>query len=210
MTFPQLSLWLWSSTLCNEFRNVFRAGEEIDNRDSYMPYLMELQLSSKSPYSTVVNPNIHYFVHVVGCTFSYDRSKHARMVGEYHAGMTYNNAVLMSYVFMTFGEYKQMYSRSKNPRRVADMDAGEKRSEEGAAIKMPAGIGPNDWLAYFRDKQGAIEPKIEERVKMAWAALRDTRDGTIGAHLLGIGQSKLPELSGPMESANVPQSTQRK
>lgn len=62
MTFPQLSLWLWSRSLCTEFKSVFKTGEEINKRDSYMPYLMELQLSAKSPYSTVVNPNIHFFL----------------------------------------------------------------------------------------------------------------------------------------------------
>lgn len=66
ITVPRFARWLWVTCLATEFCRIFKEGNEIDQPGSYMPYFMELKLSTKSPYSTTMNPNIHYFIHCVG------------------------------------------------------------------------------------------------------------------------------------------------
>lgn len=78
ITFSQLYLYLWLPDLVDEVDRILDASEELDKQDSYVHYGMEFGASSKSPYSSQVNPNIHTWVHTIRVCLLDPRSQNAR------------------------------------------------------------------------------------------------------------------------------------
>lgn len=50
--------WLFSERAADEYAAIMEDNNELDMEYSYMPYLSDMELSSKSPYSATVNPII--------------------------------------------------------------------------------------------------------------------------------------------------------
>lgn len=99
ITIPRFSLWLWVTCLATEFCRIFKENNEIDQPGSYMPYFMELKLSTKSLYSTTMNPNIHYFIHWVGSASGQTRSKNARYLSTVQVESVTQNSIMFAYAF---------------------------------------------------------------------------------------------------------------
>ena len=80
-----LAGYTFSPGVAREFRAITKAGEELEDPFSYMPYFKDLGLSEKSPYSTTQNPQFHFFLHSTGSLIGLRRSLNARMVRQ-HSG----------------------------------------------------------------------------------------------------------------------------
>lgn len=96
----ELAEWILVEKMGREYKQLMKEEQEIDLTESYMPYLMDLGLSKKSPYSSAANPNLHTWFHTVGCTFKMDRSKHARMMPDACVTDVLTNGQLISFAFI--------------------------------------------------------------------------------------------------------------
>lgn len=96
--------WIWVSQLFKEMERLSLAGQEIDQADSYMPYMMEFALADKSPYSTAVNPHMHFWVHVIGCRLGNQRSKNAKNVGNVNTNALIIHGLLFGYAISKISE----------------------------------------------------------------------------------------------------------
>jgi len=79
-----------------------KEGEEFDKEDSYFPYMRELKLSKRSPYSSTGNENVHNWIHFFCALLGSDRSYNARIVNESGLTIMMNLALFAAYAFKKF------------------------------------------------------------------------------------------------------------
>ncbi|EAT45713.1 AAEL003033-PA [Aedes aegypti] len=79
LNLTEFSQWIWTASTADDLKRLLRPNEEIDKRDSFTPYIASMRLCSKSPYSATANPNLHIFVHAIGCANLRARSINSRM-----------------------------------------------------------------------------------------------------------------------------------
>ncbi|KAL9704411.1 hypothetical protein quinque_007929 [Culex quinquefasciatus] len=92
------SYWIWNGRLADEFEKIFKDGEELDKADSYTPYYAGFKLGTRSPYSATMSPQLHYFVHTIGCLSNSKRSINARAIAEVGIKDARDNALIVGYV----------------------------------------------------------------------------------------------------------------
>lgn len=117
--------WIWVAQLFKEMERLSFAGQEIDQADSYMPYMMEFALADKSPYSTAVNPHMHFWVHVVGCRLGNQRSKNAKNVGNVNTNALIIHGLLFGYAISKISEARMFYSETGIPKEQIPDNLGE-------------------------------------------------------------------------------------
>lgn len=172
VTISDVAEWVFVDRMRREFQQLMHPNQEIDLLESFCPYLMDLGLSKKSPYSSSANPNLHTWIHTVGCTFKVDRSKHARMMSDACLTDVITNAQLLSFAFI----------KATNLVNVIAADPRQGK-EEGL---YPQGIDADEWFCWIKDQQDNIPAEMIEIIYRNWSSLRETRPGTVGRYLLEL------------------------
>nr|WCD55356.1 MAG: nucleocapsid protein [Le Dantec virus] len=173
----QLLLWVFTERMADEADRLSEPGNEVDKADSYMPYMRDMGISDKSPYSAQMNPSLTTFCHVIGCLSDSTRSKNSRLAGEVDRSNSVINGTLVSYVLSTRPGFVQAYGTSA----ASEQMVAEPTTVIGA---MPKTSDPDEWFA-FLSKEGFVLPEeikawFEKKVK----SFRDTRVGTVGSFLV--------------------------
>ncbi len=69
--------WIFEPSVTQEWKAFKALDDELDKADSYFPYLKDMQLTPRSPYTTTAKPQIHNWVHLVGSFIGNARSRGA-------------------------------------------------------------------------------------------------------------------------------------
>jgi hypothetical protein len=69
--------WIFEPSVAQEWKAFKAMDDELDKADSYFPYLKDMQLTPRSPYTTTAKPQIHNWVHLVGSFMGNARSRGA-------------------------------------------------------------------------------------------------------------------------------------
>lgn len=159
----EVSAWIWSNNVADDFQRVLKDGEEIDKMDSYTPYLTDLRLSMKSPYSASSNPSLHFWVNIIGVCLGAVRSHNAR-IDEYlnFHGLTIHG-IICGYAYRSRTEAKRLCS-----------DQGLR------APAMPNDLNGDSWLGWLKKAKFGIPPEACQLFSNVFARLHYTRDGTVG------------------------------
>ncbi|ALP32031.1 putative nucleoprotein [Tongilchon virus 1] len=181
LDFVDFAPWIWTSRCAEQFVRVTKGGEEMDNPRSYAMYFMDLGLSSKSPYSASVNPDLHFFYHVIGTCSGLQRSRNARFVGQPEVNNILLNALVVHYVMGTFATINEQFSVTGEP--IQDVE--EQQAEPG----LPQGKDPALWLGYMMQRNGQIPVHMRRRAGQEWLQHPESRDDTIGRYLYDKGQA---------------------
>lgn len=103
--------WIWNGRLADEFEKIYKEGEELDKADSYTPYYAGFKLGNRSPYSATMSPQLHYFVHTIGCLANSKRSINARAITEVGIEDARDNAIIVGYVMAGRRRHRAQYFR---------------------------------------------------------------------------------------------------
>lgn len=103
--------WIWNGRLADEFEKIFKEGEELDKVDSYTPYYAGFKLGNRSPYSATMSPQLHYFVHTIGCLSNSKRSINARAIAEVGIEDARDNAIIVGYVMAGRRRHRAQFYR---------------------------------------------------------------------------------------------------
>lgn len=166
-TFPEIASWIWTKSLADEFSRLLKDNEEIDEIHSYMPYFMDLGLSDKSPYTSTYNPNVHYWVHVVGCCLSLDRSRNARTV---------KNAIIRERLLISHGA---VFGYALTVALPED-EAAAQRDDN---VNPPKNSNGAEWLAWYKGQNQILPDSIRAKLKKIWGKFGNSRPQSIGAIL---------------------------
>ncbi|AJR28568.1 nucleoprotein [Keuraliba virus] len=172
----QLLLWVFTERMADEADRLSEPGNEVDKADSYMPYMRDMGISDKSPYSAQVNPSLTTFCHVVGCLSDSTRSKNSRLAGEVDRSNSVINGVIVGYVFGTRPVFVQAYGADSSSEQVVV----EPNTVIGA---MPKNADPDEWFAFLSTDGFILPDEIRAWFEKKVKNLKDTRAGTIGSFL---------------------------
>ena len=177
-----IARWLWTSELADDFMTIIKAGEEIDKVDSYMPYFMEMNLANKSPYSAIINPDLHMFIHTIGVCFLQARSVNSRMPAGANLASVKANAIIVGYVLSTKIGLAPQFDFHQG--EVSEpMTALDESLLDRDSLQEPTTADPLQWHAYYWDMGGELPTHMIQAMAARWRTLGDVRDSTIGEHL---------------------------
>lgn len=170
----EFALWIWSKALKLEFLRLNKTDEEIGEKYSYMPYMMDLGLSGSSPFSASMNPNMHYFIHVIGVTCGLERSKNARKVGEPMSAALHIYGGLLGYALNKRVNAKPQF-QVRNAVAFVDEDDED---DDMAANPMPPGLNGYEWLVWLSGNGFTLGEDIEKVIYAIWIKCQNARAGT--------------------------------
>ncbi|AJR28533.1 nucleoprotein [Joinjakaka virus] len=178
--------WMFTSALSREANMLMEPGQEIDKCDSYTPYMMDLGLSLKSPYSASNCPNTYTWCHIICTLLMSIRGKNARMVNESNLVNTRMNGVVVAFVYSKNFECDIQFTKNKD---LIDgnikLDELANNTDNGLDLseKPPAGKDPLDWFLYLKANDFQLPAPLEDFAKDAARKLTNVRIGSIGKHI---------------------------
>lgn len=155
-----------------------REGEEISKPDSYFPYMRELRMSKKSPYSSTQNVNLHNWISMF-CTFlGSTRSYNARLVSETGLLQTMNLALFAAYPFRKFAAAKIVFGDEDDAAAARDLEHHGGSNDEFGEFELD----PNSPLGVYqniRANKGEVPEEIIVLFRSVLAKMDAPRDKTI-------------------------------
>nr|UQS95367.1 MAG: nucleoprotein [Lantra virus]UQS95371.1 MAG: nucleoprotein [Lantra virus] len=178
-----LAYWLWLPSLAIEFQRLFKGSEELDKKDSYTPYMIGFELTTKSPYSSSINPNLHYFLHVVGSSCNYERSKNALMIKGSGGTDTLMNAIVTAYANRSVTDFGMQFS-------VGGGEVAEVEVQLDINDPEPSTRDPRDWFNYIKDNKNRVPDHLYKKCSAVWSSWTEVRPNTVGKHLQGLCENE--------------------
>ncbi|AJR28375.1 nucleoprotein [Iriri virus] len=174
--------WVFCGSIGSEAVRMLKPDQELDKPDSYMPYMMDLGLSSKSPYSSIMNPQFHAFAHIISALLKSDRSKNARISTEQNTANVLANAEIVAYVA------NKSLDLCKAFVKIGEKSPDEELEEEGTieiseGLGFPKGSEPMEWYLYLKDSEFQIPFEIKEWVNEESKKMSGSRPNTVGSFL---------------------------
>ncbi|AIY25912.1 nucleoprotein [Lepeophtheirus salmonis rhabdovirus 127] len=116
----EVMTWVTLDSVSTEILKTVRDTEEIYCPFSYAPYMMDLGISAKSPYSVTENPLSHLWIHVTGVILNNPRSMNARIIGETTFHQVILSSALLAYRCATSPLLSQKFSGQSDLRGVEE------------------------------------------------------------------------------------------
>ncbi|UAU42866.1 nucleoprotein [Bimbo virus] len=169
--------WALVPTVQKDIDRLIVENQETEKADSYTPYLIDLQISRLSPYSTTANPAFHLFVHAAGTFALSARSINAKLL----------DAPDMSSIIKNAGFFIMAVDRTVDwnigfKKREENEDQLELRSKISQA-KFPKTTNVHDWMNWRKTMKEEFDPILEEFMKDRASRIGATRNGSIGHHI---------------------------
>lgn len=175
LTDIDVCLWIMLNDIRKEFKQMMMPGNEIDNPESYMPYLADFGISTKSPYSTVRNPCFHFWGQLTALMLRASRSKNARVPQDIPISDITIAAWLFAYAVGRTADLKIQFVRSGAPD-----PPNLKVQVEGP--EPPASKDPIEWLAWYVDHGKIPTVDMKKFGRSIVASLTELRAGTVGKY----------------------------
>ncbi|YP_010800956.1 nucleoprotein [Porton virus] len=185
--------WMATPVLEEEVHRIMRDGQELDKPDSYVPYLMDLGLSLKSPYSATACPAIYTWAHMACALLTSMRSRNARMISDANIANLKINSLIIGYVFTKNTDCEILFTKNtdlidklkSNSFSGVDDDENDNESQLGSDddFGMPKGKNPDEWWFYIKAMKNQVPDKIIQFGKSEAAKMGNCRVGSIGKYL---------------------------
>ncbi|AIW61118.1 nucleoprotein [Harrison Dam virus] len=170
--------WIFCPAVSVEFDRLAKEGQEVEENFSFTPYIIDLQISRLSPYSTTQNPGVHLFIHATGTFLLKRRSIDARMsdcTGE--AGII-KNAGLLAFVVNSKMDWKLIYSDGPKEEKQGArglLAAIDRKSED-----LPEGREAADWYKWLKKKDFQLPEVVIKFMKDQASRIVNPRQDSVG------------------------------
>lgn len=178
-------MYVFSSRIRSEIEAIGREGEEVTAEDSYFPYMRELRLSKKSPYTSSANVNLHNWVSFFCALLGSSRSFNARIVSESGLVHSLNLALFAAKAFKQYVSPTIVFgyeAQAAEAREIADVNDDSDSS---------LNIDPSSPLGVYRDiiENGNTVPQslmsiFEQTIRSLGAARANTIGEFLRSHIL--------------------------
>lgn len=165
-----------------------RPGEEFDKEDSYFPYMRELRISKKSPYSSSANVHLHNWVSIFSALLGSERSYHARIVSEDGILSALNLAIFSAYAFKRYTAGHFVFG-GEDIAREAKARAHAYEGIDKKDVPQFADYSPMGVFTTIEDNGAVVPQRMITFFAQAISKYPPARPGTIGAYL----QKALPQ-----------------
>ncbi|AEJ07644.1 putative nucleoprotein [Oak-Vale virus] len=190
--------WVFQQDVARQVINLITPGQEITNFRGLTPYIADLGISRRSPYSSGINPEWHVFCHAIGVFMGNRRSIDARYLEAKDESTIMQNAGLVAYVcrhrtnlVQAFGSRSRVRTHRQNDVRVRggglnpflDDDA---ILEEEADVGLPNVKDPEAWYDFLKMRNFQMPIEIVEYMRERATALTQTRTGSMGHKIFTV------------------------
>nr|QED42919.1 putative CP [Entomophthora narnavirus F] len=178
--------WFFAAQIKNEITQmVVKQKEEWTVKNSYLPYMMCMRLSEKSPFSATNNPILHFLIHTVGTLLGSPRSQNAIMVEGVDIPIIVN-AVIIFLAHKQNVDLRVIYMNKKD--KLALKEVLKKRSQDNDDdSKLDT---PYKWLEFYRMKDFSFAPEDIKCIELALERIQDVREKTVGEWLVNITEKR--------------------
>lgn len=152
----EVSFWIGCEVIADEFIRITKPGQEVEKADSYFPYMIDFGFTIRSPYSSIVNPNLYFFASTSAFLMGSSRSKNAVYHEINSASSVLMNSVLVGYAFAKRANNEAQFFQTIDDMNLHIEDKGMrdtlkvgKESERIAAVLEPLTRDPESWFAYM-------------------------------------------------------------
>ncbi|XP_077486026.1 uncharacterized protein LOC144097117 [Amblyomma americanum] len=178
--------WLCFPCFAEEGTAIMKGGQELLAWGSYSPYLIDLGLCRRSPYSAALNPLVHYWCHASAAMMepTCSKSLNARITSDEDLAQVTDIAMAFAYAhsrcelgicFFPSKEEAERYNREKEA-ALAARDIRE----------TPITTRVEDWERHLSATGFTIHPAISEFAQGQVRKFRNVREGTVRARLIEL------------------------
>lgn len=176
--------WFFATQFRLEIKQmVATSREEWDKKNSYLPYMMCLRLSDKSPFSATNNPALHLLIHTVGTLLGAQRSQHAIMVENISVLPIIVNAAIIFLghkqsvelrpIFMQRGAMENYFQKQREHAEMVEEDG-----DETEVLDTPL-----KWILHFQERRFLFSRNELNSIHMALEKINEPRAGTEDSYL---------------------------
>ncbi|AHZ45718.1 N protein [Xiburema virus] len=185
----EIADWIFVGAVGKDVMNLMEPDQEIDDPNSYTPYLMDMGLSNKSPYSATQCPAFYNFCHITCTLLHSTRSKHARLINENNMSDIKANARIVAYVVGENLNLMKVFLKDEQDKVLTHEELmGERGLEDdmsvdfdpNAVVPMPETRNALDWYNYLVRTDCKLPQLVIEKTQGLARRIGNTRDGTIG------------------------------
>ncbi|UAU42851.1 nucleoprotein [Sandjimba virus] len=181
--------WALVDAIHTNIDQLIMPGNETNKTDSLMQYMIDLQISKLSPYSTTANPAFHLFVHAAGSFILNPRSLNARMVTAPSTQSIIRNAAFFIMATGKSDDWKTGFTMSDAPEK-------ERLTRRGQIMMAttPQSDNVDEWLAWRNANRDDFEEILTEFMRDRASRIGAVRANTIGSYIkstfidLGLNQ----------------------
>lgn len=174
--------YIFCSRVRDEIINIGRTGEEIDKEDSYFPYMREMRISKKSPYSSTENVHLHNWISMFCALLGSERSFNARIVSESGLLNCMNLAIFSAYSFRKFASAKIDFDGKRDAEAAKILDEMDELNSEGGSSE----IDPASALGVYQNiiaHKGIVPQEMFDIFSRTIGNMGTPRNKTIGLFL---------------------------
>lgn len=178
--------WIFIPEMGEEMLRLAAPNEESGEKESYFAYQSDLGLVSKSAYSSVANPYIFHWIHIIGALLGHKRSQNARFNFEGSYSDVGLNAVLLVWVFARGGELTPQFSEDGvNYGTTVEVVLGENEDndrdlQDNTIWTETQGRSPQAWFALLKTRGFRVPKVVADSISRQRAKILDARADTIG------------------------------
>ncbi|CAH17544.1 nucleocapsid protein [Isfahan virus] len=176
LSIKEVFTWVLNKSVEDELCRMMKERQEVDKADSYMPYLIDFGISTKSPYSSVKNPCFHFWGQLTALLVHSHRAKNARVPED----IPYNELTTAAWLFA----YAMGRSSGLEQRFTTD-DSYYQEDEDinkGLGVKAPTTRDVQMWLAWWSDIGKVPTQDMETFARREVLGLTEIRSKTIGEY----------------------------
>ncbi|AJG05818.1 nucleoprotein N [Bivens Arm virus] len=186
MELEEIVSWVFVPSIGKEICRMMKSGQELDKPDSYVPYMMDLGLSMKSPYSSSANGGTYTWIHMIGSIMHSQRSLHARMVNENELPNIRISAMLTAYVKFNKGSLMKVFVKEEDKHLYIGEDQDENEGNGSDYIDLtqhPNTDSADDWYQWLEMNNFTLDDIIKDSITRECKKIQNTRAGTIGSYI---------------------------
>ncbi|XP_077541641.1 uncharacterized protein LOC144153786 [Haemaphysalis longicornis] len=177
--------WAFFVPLVDELRVIFKEGEELGVAHSYARYLSDLGLSGRSPYSTTMNPFVHFWCHVANALLGSQRSRNAMVTCyDFLMELTYLAAVFASVNYRH--RFRRLVLRGRKEAEEwqrKQVEEEKKRQVYTDVTQEPLSANPEHWFKYLANKDFVVTKGMTTCFQRAAVGCQNARKGSVGEYL---------------------------
>ncbi|XP_015378261.1 PREDICTED: uncharacterized protein LOC107172489 [Diuraphis noxia] len=152
--------YIFSARVGEEIMKIGKEGEEVNQEDSYFPYMRELGLSKRSPYSSTENVHLHNWISIFCALLGSERSFNARVVSENGLMISLNLAILAAYAFKTYSSPTIVFGTKEDAEEAKMLK--EIDEEEGSTDCAFDPASPMGVYKHMSDNSNSIPPDVKQ------------------------------------------------
>ncbi|KAM7309621.1 putative nucleoprotein [Ixodes scapularis] len=174
----ELFRWMFLEGVADEAEALMNPSDEMDEEFSYAPYLSDLNLVPRSPYSAVANPMLHQWLHTVGSLLLAERSLNARHLSDSSFQQILANATMLSFVRHRATGFKMLFASTQEKADEEGMAAVEETGLDKSGV--PTGSSAVLWFSWLDGKNFVVPFAIYNFMYRALEGVAGLREGSIG------------------------------